>query len=249
MKSPVSPSRTHPSLPRRRSRYLADLVLPSGGAERDDRGPTARARGRIAARVASGQVAPRRRLDRPNECLNVSRKDGRHSTVGERITTTCRSTRRLAGMLASGRRPIRLGIVRNRRAGVTSRRANHRARRTRNRDEEPQRKRASRRGRRSRESSVRSLTARLILERSQESSTGMAERLEPCAPVCPELDRSRHRRSSGARRRSRRLAAIEAHWCSTRAPSSSTSRFTSRRRAGLAFRVCVPFSVRVESIR
>ena len=38
-----------------------------------------------------------------------------------------------------------------------------------------------------------------------------------------------------------------AHWCSTFAPSSSTSRFTSRRRSGLDFSVCTPWAVSVVS--
>src|SRR4051794_20909973 len=37
-----------------------------------------------------------------------------------------------------------------------------------------------------------------------------------------------------------------AHWCTTLAPSSSTSLFTSRRRSGFAFSVCTPCGVRLE---
>jgi hypothetical protein len=44
-------------------------------------------------------------------------------------------------------------------------------------------------------------------------------------------------------------APSEAHWWSTFAPSSSMSRFTSRRRAGFEFSVWTPFSVSVVSIR
>jgi hypothetical protein len=40
-----------------------------------------------------------------------------------------------------------------------------------------------------------------------------------------------------------------AHWCRTFAPISSTSRLTSRSRAGLAWSVWIPFSVRVVSMR
>src|SRR2546423_14542731 len=40
-----------------------------------------------------------------------------------------------------------------------------------------------------------------------------------------------------------------AHWCSTFAPSSSTSRLTSRSRSGFDFSVCTPCAVRVESMR
>ena len=40
-----------------------------------------------------------------------------------------------------------------------------------------------------------------------------------------------------------------AHWCSTCAPSSSTSRFTSRNRLGFAFSVWTPCGVSVVSIR
>jgi len=39
-----------------------------------------------------------------------------------------------------------------------------------------------------------------------------------------------------------------AHWCTTFAPSSSTSRLTSRSRSGFAFRVCTPWAVRLESM-
>src|SRR3954453_19441143 len=39
-----------------------------------------------------------------------------------------------------------------------------------------------------------------------------------------------------------------AHWWRTLAPSSSTSRFTSRSRSGLAFSVCTPCAVRLESM-
>src|SRR5438128_2918436 len=39
-----------------------------------------------------------------------------------------------------------------------------------------------------------------------------------------------------------------AHWCMTLAPSSSTSRFTSRSRSGFAFRVWTPWAVRVDSM-
>jgi hypothetical protein len=38
-----------------------------------------------------------------------------------------------------------------------------------------------------------------------------------------------------------------AHWCSTFAPSSSTSAFTSRSRPGFDFSVCTPCAVRVVS--
>jgi hypothetical protein len=38
-----------------------------------------------------------------------------------------------------------------------------------------------------------------------------------------------------------------AHWWSTRAPSSSTSRFTSRSRSGFDFSVWTPWTVRVDS--
>src|SRR5947209_3667098 len=41
----------------------------------------------------------------------------------------------------------------------------------------------------------------------------------------------------------------DTHWCSTRAPSSSTSRFTSRSRSGCDWSVCRPWSVRVVSMR
>lgn len=41
----------------------------------------------------------------------------------------------------------------------------------------------------------------------------------------------------------------EAHWWSTFAPISSTSRLTSRSRAGLACSVWIPFSVSVVSMR
>src|SRR5256714_12415410 len=40
-----------------------------------------------------------------------------------------------------------------------------------------------------------------------------------------------------------------AHWCSTLAPSSSTSRLTSRSRSGFDFSVCTPWAVRLESMR
>src|SRR6266508_3170834 len=43
-------------------------------------------------------------------------------------------------------------------------------------------------------------------------------------------------------------APIIDHWCSTFAPSSSTSRFTSLRRSGFAWSVCTPFAVSVVSI-
>src|SRR5207244_4020764 len=39
-----------------------------------------------------------------------------------------------------------------------------------------------------------------------------------------------------------------AHWCKTLAPSSSTSRLTSRRRSGFAFSVCTPCAVRLDSM-
>src|SRR4051812_42178959 len=39
-----------------------------------------------------------------------------------------------------------------------------------------------------------------------------------------------------------------AHWWTTFAPSSSTSRFTSRSRSGFAFKVCTPWAVRVDSM-
>ena len=39
-----------------------------------------------------------------------------------------------------------------------------------------------------------------------------------------------------------------AHWCSTFAPSSSTSRLTSRSRSGFDFSVCTPWAVRLVSM-
>src|SRR5205809_5056735 len=44
-------------------------------------------------------------------------------------------------------------------------------------------------------------------------------------------------------------APSDVHWCSTRAPSSSASRLTSRSRSGFDCSVRRPWSVRVDSIR
>jgi G6PDH family F420-dependent oxidoreductase len=92
----------------------------------------------------------------------------------------------------------------------------------------------------------------LYLKLSSSSSTGISGSDSSFAlPRAPRATETRATvTSSGASTMlTKSYSPSAAHWWSTFAPISSTSRFTSRRRSGFACSVCTPFSVSVVSIR